>query len=209
MMTATLTSVNVSGIRVVEYAGKQVTTGIFKEPVEGPVAVQGVNLDGDDQADRSVHGGPVQAVYAYATEDYAWWEATLGRPMVPGQFGENLTTRGIDINRALVGERWRVGSAVLSVTIPRVPCYKLGMKMGDPRFLKRFAQALRPGSYLSIVDEGRIAAGDVIDVIWRPAHHLTVRDAAAIFLFEHERSSELLVPEMPRSWREWALSVSG
>jgi MOSC domain-containing protein YiiM len=209
MMTATLTSVNVSGVRTVEYGGKHITTGIFKEPVEGQVDVRGVNLEGDDQADRSVHGGPVQAVYAYAAEDYAWWEVILGRPLTAGQFGENLTTRGIDINRALIGERWRVGSAVLSVTIPRLPCYKLGMRMGDPRFLKRFAQALRPGSYFSIIAEGRVAAGDTIDVIWRPAHHLTVRDAAAIFLFEHQRSKELLVPEMPVSWREWALSVSG
>jgi MOSC domain-containing protein YiiM len=209
MMTATLTSVNVSSIRTVEYAGKEITTGIFKAPVEGPVAVRGVNLEGDDQADRAVHGGRFQAVYAYATEDYAWWETALGRPLPAGQFGENLTTRGIDINGALVGERWRVGSAVFSITIPRVPCYKLGMKMDDPRFLKRFARALRPGSYLSIVDEGRVTAGDTIDVIWRPTHHLTVRDAAEIFLFEHERSSELLVPEMPSSWREWALSVSG
>jgi MOSC domain-containing protein YiiM len=208
-MTATLTSVNVSGIRTVQYAGKQVTTGIFKEPVDGPVDVRGVNLEGDDQADRSVHGGPFQAVYAYAAEDYAWWEVTLGGSMSVGQFGENLTTQGIDINRALVGERWRIGSAVFSVTIPRVPCFKLGMKMSEPRFLKRFAEALRPGTYLAIVNEGRVAAGDTIDVIWRPAHHLTVRDAAEIFLFEHDRSSELLVPEMPSSWREWALSVSG
>src|SRR5580692_4633792 len=204
-----LTSVNVGAVRAVPYSGKEITTAIFKEPIAGPVAVRGVNLDGDDQADRSVHGGPFQAVYAYAAEDYAWWEATLGRTMVPGQFGENLTTQGIDINRALVGERWRVGSAVLSVTFPRVPCLKLGMKMGDPRFLKQFAKALRPGSYLSIVDEGRVAAGDTVEVLWRPAHHLTVRDAAEIFLFEHQRSQELLVPEMPSSWREWALSVSG
>jgi MOSC domain-containing protein YiiM len=208
-MTATLTSLNVSGIRAVEYAGRQVTTGIFKEPVRGRVAVRGVNLDGDDQADRSVHGGPFQAVYAYAAEDYAWWESTLGRSMPPGQFGENFTTQGIDISRALVGERWRVGSAVFSVSIPRVPCYKLGMKMGDPRFLKRFAQALRPGTYLSIVDEGLVAAGDAIEVIWRPAHHVTVREAANIFLFEHQRSNDLLVPEMPLPWREWALSLAG
>jgi MOSC domain-containing protein YiiM len=208
-MTATLASINVSSIRAVEYAGRQVTTGIFKEPVRGPVAVRGVNLDGDDQADRSVHGGPFQAVYAYASEDYAWWESTIGRSMSPGRFGENFTTKGIDINRALVGERWRVGSAVFSVSIPRVPCYKLGMKMGDPRFLKRFAQALRPGTYLSIVDEGLVEAGDAIEVIWRPAHHVTVREAANIFLFEHQRANELLVPEMPLPWREWALSVDG
>jgi MOSC domain-containing protein YiiM len=203
-MTAMLTSVNVGVVRAVPYAGEEITTGIFKEPVDGPVAVRGVNLDGDDQADRSVHGGPYQAVYAYSAEDYEWWAATLGRPMQPGQFGENLTTKGIDVNGALVGERWRVGSTVLRVTIPRVPCFKLGLKMGDPRFLKQFAQALRPGSYLSIVTEGRVAAGDSIEVIWRPAHRLTIRDAAQIRMFDHDRSGELLVPEMQASWREWA-----
>ncbi|MEO8788907.1 MAG: MOSC domain-containing protein [Candidatus Tumulicola sp.] len=197
---------NVGAVRAVPYAGTEITTAIFKEPVAGPVAVRGVNLDGDDQADRSVHGGPYQAVYAYATEDYEWWAATLGRPMAPGQFGENLTTKGVDVNGALVGERWRVGSTVLRVTIPRVPCFKLGLKMGDPRFLKHFAESLRPGSYLSIVSEGRVTAGDSIEVIWRPAHRLTIRDAARIRMFEHERSSELLVPEMQASWREWARS---
>jgi MOSC domain-containing protein YiiM len=206
MTMATLTSVNVGAVRAVSYAGEEITTAIFKEPVEGPVAVRGVNLDGDDQADRSVHGGPYQAVYAYAVEDYAWWSQTLGRPMEPGQFGENLTTKGIDVNDALVGERWRIGSTVLRITIPRVPCFKLGLKMGDPRFLKQFAQALRPGPYLSIVTEGRVAAGDEIEVIWRPAHRLTIRDAARIRMFDHERSSELLVPEMQASWREWARS---
>jgi MOSC domain-containing protein YiiM len=201
-----LTSVNVGAVRAVPYSGKEITTAIFKEPIAGPVAVRGVNLDGDDQADRSVHGGPFQAVYAYATEDYEWWAATLGRPMEPGQFGENLTTKGVDVNGALVGERWRIGSTVLRVTIPRVPCFKLGLKMGDPRFLKQFAEALRPGTYLSIVTEGRVAAGDSIEVIWRPAHRLTIRDAARIRMFEHGRSSELLVPEMQASWREWARS---
>ncbi len=201
-----LTSVNVGAVRAVPYAGKEIATAIFKEPVAGPVAVRGVNLDGDDQADRSVHGGPYQAVYAYAAEDYDWWAATLGRPMVPGQFGENLTTKGVDVNGALVGERWRVGSTVLRVTIPRVPCFKLGLKMGDPQFLKQFAEALRPGSYLSIVSEGRVAAGDAIEVIWRPAHRLTIRDAARIRLFDRDRANELLVPEMQASWREWARS---
>ncbi len=201
-----LTSVNVGAVRAVPYAGKEITTAIFKEPVVGPVAVRGVNLDGDDQADRSVHGGPYQAVYAYAAEDYEWWAATLNRPILPGQFGENLTTRGIDVNGALVGERWRVGSTVLRVTIPRVPCFKLGLKMGDPHFLKHFAEALRPGSYLSIVSEGRVTAGDAIEVIWRPAHRLTIREAARIRLFDRDRANELLVPEMQASWREWARS---
>lgn len=205
-MTARVTSVNVGGVRTISYRGHEITTGIFKDPIQGPVRVRGVNIDGDDQADRSVHGGPAKAVYAYASEDYAWWESELQRPMPPGQFGENLTTARIDLNEALVGERWRVGSAVLQVTIPRVPCYKLGIKMGDQRFLKRFADALRPGAYFAIVEEGRIAAGNAIEVLSRPAHHLSVRHAARIFLYQHDRTSELLVPELPPDWREWALA---
>ena len=205
-MTATLTSVNVGSVRSVPYGRDRVATAIFKQPVDGAVAVRGVNLDGDDQADRSVHGGPFQAVYAYAAEDYAWWEETLGRAMTPGLFGENLTTRGIDVNGALVGERWRIGSSELRVTIPRVPCFKLGIKMGDAHFLKRFAGALRPGAYFSIVTEGRVEAGDAIEVLWRPPHRLTIRDAARIRMFEHDRARELLVDEMQPSWREWARS---
>ena len=203
-MTASVTSVNVGAVRRLTYQGTEVSSGIFKEPAQGRVTLRGVNLEGDDQADRSVHGGPTKAVYAYAAEDYRWWETQLGRSLQPGQFGENLTTEGIDVNGSFVGERWRIGTAVLGITIPRLPCYKLGMKMGDPRFLKRFADALRPGAYLSVIEEGAISAGDSIDVIWRPEHRLTIRDAARIFLFEHDRARELLVPELPLSWREWA-----
>jgi MOSC domain-containing protein YiiM len=204
-MMARLAFVNVGAIRTTTYRGQEITSGIFKDPVRGAVALRGVNLDGDDQADRSVHGGPMRAAYAYAAEDYAWWEAQLGRTLPPGQFGENLTTEGIDVTRALVGERWGMGSAVLRITMPRVPCYKLGMKMDDPHFLKRFADALRPGSYLAIEQEGHVAAGDSIDVISRPKHSLTIYDMTRIYLFEHDRLSELLVPELPQSWREWVL----
>jgi MOSC domain-containing protein YiiM len=124
-----IVSVNTGAVRTVERGGKRITTGIFKEPAAGRVRLRGVNLDGDDQADRGVHGGPDRAAYAYAAEDYDWWERELGRACAPGTFGENLTTRGIDVSGALIGERWRVGSAVVAVTSPRVPCYKLAMKM--------------------------------------------------------------------------------
>lgn len=202
-MSGSVLSVNVSGVRTVHYGGKAITTGIFKTPVNGRVAVQGVNLDGDDQADRTVHGGEVRAVYAYAIEDYAWWEVQLGRALPPGQFGENLTTIGIDVNDALVGERWRIGTAVLQVTVPRVPCYKLALKMEDPRFVKRFAAALRPGPYFSIAGEGEIGQGDSIEVVSRPSHDLTIAKMMKIYLFERDRLAELLVPELPLSWREW------
>ena len=114
-------SVNVGAVRTVAWRGGEVTTGIWKEPVVGPVAVRGVNLAGDDQADRSVHGGPDKAAYAYAQEDTAWWAGQLGRALGPGAFGENLTTSGLDLTNAVVGERWAVGSAVLEVSQPRVP----------------------------------------------------------------------------------------
>lgn len=207
-MSAEVVSVNVGGVRTVQYAGKTTTTGIFKTPVSGRVAMRGVNLHGDDQADRSVHGGEVRAVYAYAIEDYAWWELQLGRAMPPGQFGENITTQGVDVNDAIVGERWRIGSALLQVTIPRVPCYKLGMKMGDARFVKRFALALRPGPYLTIVKEGDVEQGDSIEVVSRPSHGLTIAKMAQIYLFERNRLSELLVPELPHSWHEWIATQS-
>jgi MOSC domain-containing protein YiiM len=188
------------------YRGKSITTAIFKEPVQGKVALRGVNLAGDDQADRRVHGGPSQAVYAYASEDYAWWEDGLHRALPPGQFGENVTTRDIDINGARIGERWRVGSAVLQITAPRVPCYKLGLKMEDGRFIKRFGEALRPGAYFSIVREGEIQQGDPIEVLSRPAHELTIAEMMRIYMFEHHRIGELLVPELPESWRDWAVA---
>lgn len=202
-MVANVVSVNVGSVRTVQYGGKTIATGIFKTPVNGRVDVQGVNLRGDDQADRSVHGGETRAVYAYATEDYAWWELQLGRALPPGQFGENITTTGIDVNAAMIGERWRVGSALLQITAPRVPCYKLAMKMDDPRFIKRFARALRPGPYLSIIESGNVEEGDCIEVVSRPSHELTIAKMAQIFLFERDRLPELLVPELPLSWREW------
>lgn len=202
-LSASVVSVNTGAVRTVRYGEKDVTTGIFKEPVEGRVTVAGVNLAGDDQADRNVHGGPDRALYAYALEDYAWWKDELGRDLAPGTFGENLTTSGIDVNAALVGERWRIGTAVLQVTTPRFPCYKLAMKMADPRFVKRFGAALRLGSYMSIVTEGGLRRGDAIEIVHRPAHGVTIGEMSKIYLFERPRLRELLVPELPDEWRQW------
>jgi len=150
------------------------TTAIWKEPVGGRVEIRGFNLAGDDQADRRVHGGPRKAIYAYALEDLEWWSAQLGRETPPGVFGENLTTAGIDLNQALVGERWRIGSAVVEVTEARMPCQKLGMRMGDQKFPKRFAAAERPGAYLGVVEEGSVAAGDELKVVFRPQHPVSL-----------------------------------
>ena len=162
-----IVSVNVGLQRSVEWRGRTVTTGIWKEPVAGPVVVEGVNLHGDDQADRRVHGGDDKAVYAYAIEDYRWWEAQ-GVDCGPGSFGENLTTAGIDLAACHIGDRWRVGTAVLEVSQPRYPCFKLGIRMGDDGFPGRFEEAGRPGTYLRIRGAGTITAGDEVTV--EPTH---------------------------------------
>ena len=125
-------SVNVGPTRTVPTAKGTIETAIWKEPVEGRVAARDAHLEGDRQADGSVHGGHDKAVYAYAREDYDWWEQQLGRELVPGNFGENLTTEGLDLNDARVGDRWEVGSVLLEVSEPRLPCVKLGLRMDDP-----------------------------------------------------------------------------
>jgi MOSC domain-containing protein YiiM len=154
--------VNVGGLRPLVVSGREVQTGIFKEPVEGRVAVGAMGLDGDVQADRRVHGGEDQAVYAYAIEDVEWWESELGRELGPGFFGENLTLRGVDVTGAQPGDRWKAGGVTLEVTFPRQPCQKMATKAGDPKFVKRFAKAGRPGMYLRVIEAGELAAGDPV-----------------------------------------------
>lgn len=173
-----LVSVNVGEPRWIQWQGRRVRTAIWKDPVEGPVEVRGVNLAGDDQADRRVHGGTHKAVYAYAAEDYAWWSENLGIEITAGWFGDNLTTEGLDLRDACVGERWRVGTAVLEVSEPRMPCFKLGARMGTADFVDLFGMVGRHGTYLRIVEEGALAAGDAIDLVARPAVALTVAELA-------------------------------
>jgi MOSC domain-containing protein YiiM len=154
--------------------GRPLMSAIFKAPVAGRVAAGPEGLDGDEQADLRVHGGPDKAVYAYAEEDTAWWEAELGRPLGPGAFGENLTVAGLDVTGAVIGERWRVGTTELEVCQPRQPCSKLGIRFGDPRMVKRFAQVARPGAYLRVIVPGELGAGDAIEVISWPPHDICV-----------------------------------
>lgn len=202
---ALLESVNVGAPRIVEWRGDLVTTGIWKLPVSGRVRVEGVNVAGDDQADRTVHGGGDKAVYAYAREDYDWWAGELGREMEPGTFGDNLTVHGIAVSGALLGERWHIGSVLLEVCQPRIPCYKLGIRMNDPGFLRRFTKARRPGAYLRIISPGELAAGDRIEIVHRPDHDLSVRDVADIYVGNRDQADRLLgIPELPESWRQWA-----
>jgi len=189
----------------VETGRRTVVTAIWKSPVEGRVAVRGVNLAGDAQADRSVHGGPDKAVYAYAIEETREWEGEVGRVLGPGAFGENLTVEGIDVSGALIGERWRVGTTLLEVAQPRVPCFKLGLRMGDPSFVKRFAQASRPGAYLRIVEEGELGAGDAVEVdaASLPGHGVTARLVSDALLLDRRLISRALdAPQLSQSLRE-------
>jgi MOSC domain-containing protein YiiM len=205
MSGAQVLSVNVGVPRQVEVGRRVVSTSIWKEPVEGRVQVRGVNVDGDDQADRSVHGGPDKAVYAYASEDADWWARQLGRDLGVAPFGENLTTRGIDLSEARVGERWAVGGTILEVRQSRMPCFKLGLRQGDPSFVRAFAEADRPGAYLAIVEEGDIGAGDPIEVIHRPDHDVTMRLMHRALLQDHDLLPHLLdAQELMPEWREYA-----
>ena len=203
-MPGRVLSVNVGLPREIEWLGRRATTSIWKEPVDGRVEVAGVNLAGDDQADRRFHGGPDKAVYTYAREDYAWWEEELERPLADGTFGENLTLAGIDVCGAVIGERWAIGTTVLEVAGPRTPCWKLGARMDDSEFPVWFAAAGRPGAYLRIVEEGALGHGDDVDVVHRPGHRLKVGDVAEIYHGRRSRAEELLrAPELGEEWRAW------
>jgi MOSC domain-containing protein YiiM len=173
-------SVNVGAPRVVDWYGRRVRTAIYKEPVPGPIVASGVNLEGDAQADRRVHGGHDKAIYAYALEDYLWWSGQLGCELGPGTFGDNLTTADLDVTGSTIGDRWVIGGpddgAVLEVSQPREPCFKLGIRMGDAAFVDRFAVARRPGTYLRIIEPGPIAAGDGIAVTRAEAPAVAIVD---------------------------------
>ena len=202
---ARVLSVNVGEVREFEYNGRPAKSAIWKSPVSGRIAVRGVNVAGDTQADRKAHGGPDKAVYAYAIEDLRWWENQIGRSLSYGVFGENLTTEGIDVNNSLVGERWEIGTVVLEISEPRVPCWRLGVRMDDKLFPRYFTDALRPGAYLRIIVEGDVAAGDEIRVVKKPDHNLTIRDTFRIYTRDRNEIERLLaVPQISESWRRWA-----
>ena len=143
--------------------GKTIRTGIFKEPVAGPVSVGPLGLQGDCIADSRYHGGPDKAVYAYAVEDYAWWEAELGKTLAPGTFGENLTLAGMDLALARAGDVLKAGTTRLQAVSPRIPCRTLAARMGDPKFVKRFQQAARFGIYFRVLAPGAVQAGDAAE----------------------------------------------
>lgn len=171
-----LLSIQIGEPRHVLWQGKTVVTGIFKEPVSHPIMVLKHHLEGDGQADLSVHGGEFKAVYAYAAEHYAWWTQTLQRDLPYGSFGENLTVGGFDEERVFVGNRYCLGQAILEATQPRLPCYKLGIKFNDPRIIKTFMQSKRWGVYFRVIQEGQIAVGDTLELIFEHPARIPTAD---------------------------------
>lgn len=204
-MGGTVASLNVGQPQTIVWRGETFTTAIVKTPARGPLLLAGVNFAGDDQANRIVHGGPARAAYAYAREDYAWWEAELGVALEAGRFGENLTLAGVDLCGAVAGERWCIGTAQVEVTLPRVPCMKLAMRMDDPQFVGRFSRSLRTGAMLAVIEAGEVRAGDAVELVSRPERSMRLDEMARIRLLETGRRAELLdIPNLPERWRAWA-----
>ncbi|CAM3397382.1 MOSC domain-containing protein [Nocardioides dubius] len=210
-MTAHLAAVNTGAVRKVPWGGRGRGTrsAITKSPASGAVQVTRLGLVGDEQADLRHHGGPDRALYAFAVEDLRRWAGELGGELAPGDFGENLTTAGIDVNAALVGERWRIGTALVQVCWVRTPCFKFQARLGELGFetagwLKRFTADARPGPYLRVLEEGVVQAGDEIVVVDRPEHDVSVSQMFRIVTTERERRHELLaighaLPEFVRA----------
>src|SRR5947207_9049889 len=203
-----LISLNVGLPRVVEWNGGQVATGIFKEPVQGPVILRTLNLDGDRQADLSVHGGVSKAVYAYASEHYEFWRRELPDMELPyGMFGENFTTEGLREDAVNIGDRFRAGTAELMVTEPRMPCYKLAIKFGRADIIKRFLQSRRTGFYFAMLKEGEVKAGDAIEPLSRDENNVAVADITRLYAFEKDELVTLhravKLKALPESCRQY------
>ena len=201
-----LVSVQVGQPREVSWRGRSATTGIFKEAIKGSVMLRTLNLDGDAQADLTVHGGLTKAVYAYPAEHYEYWRNEFPRMELPyGMFGENFTTEGLLEKEVNIGDRFRVGGAEVVVTEPRVPCYKLGIKFGRADILKRFLVSRRSGFYLAVLREGDVQAGDSIERLGRDENGVSVADIIRLYAFERDDLGTLRravrVEALPESWR--------
>ena len=190
------------------WTGSEGKTGIDKRAAIGPVRFSNEQVDGDVIVDRNHHGGFHQAVYAYAREDADWWQNELGIPIAHGRFGENLTTTGIDVNQCLVGERWKVGSTILEVSQPRIPCRVFAGFWNRPTLIKEFMAAGKPGTYLRIIQEGEITAGDSIEIISRPSHAITIADLYATKNGDRSKVEEIAaVDELSPKFKEWIQSL--
>lgn len=203
-----LVSVNVGLPREADWHGRSVRTSIWKNPVEGPVRVGALNLEGDKQSDLSVHGGADKAVYAYPSEHYSYWRRELPSMELPwGAFGENFTTQGLLEEKVQIGDRFRIGSAEFVVTQPRMPCFKLGIRFGRPDMLKHFLRSGRTGFYLSVLHEGQVAAGNSIDYVAGEKPGVAVSDIVSLYTTDAE-NQELLrqvsqLPALPELWRDY------
>jgi len=201
-------SVNAGLPREVVWKGRAVRTGIFKDPVEGRVAVRALNLDSDRQADLTVHGGVSKAVYVYPSEHYAYWREELPGVELPwGMFGENLTTEGLLEGAVGIGDRFRIGSAQVVVTEPRMPCYKLGLRFRRDDVIKRFLASRRTGFYLAVLNEGEVEAGDRMERLSRDPHGVTVADITHLYTRKpHDvglLQRAMSVEALPESWRTY------
>ena len=198
-----LASVNLAVVRTGDWVGDKGRTGIDKRPTDGPVRVADHRVIGDSVCDEQNHGGPDQAVYAFAREDAAYWEAELQREVRPGAFGENFSTEGVDVTGAVIGERWAIGTAVFEVSCPRIPCRVFAGFWGVPDLIKRFTQHGVSGAYLRIVTEGEVRAGDTIEVVHRPEHGVTIGETFRALTIEPSLLPRLLdVPELPAQDQE-------
>lgn len=208
--TVKVVSVNVGLQRQVKWKGSLVTTSIFKEPVADRVKLDRLNFEGDRQADLSVHGGLSKAVYVYPVEHYEYWRQVLPEMSLPwGMFGENLTTEGLLEAEVYIGDRFRLGTAEVMATEPRLPCYKLGLKFGRDDIIKRFLASGRSGFYLAVLQEGEVGAGDTIELISRDPHQVTVPDIIRLYVND-KGNVELLqqalqVEALPEGWRNYFL----
>ena len=207
-----LLGISVGRLREVAYQDrrgreKSTTTSIFKDPVEGRVMLRALNIDGDEQSDLNGHGGINKAAYVYSIENYRYWSDELGRDdFTPqSQFGENLTVHGMLDDEVCVGDTFRIGSAVVQVTQPRVPCFKLGIRMGIPDFQTRFAESLRIGFYLRVVEEGEIGAGDTIERVERDPVRMSVADMMRLLYYEPDNLGDarraLRIEALSPGWR--------
>lgn len=184
-------------------------TGIDKRSVSGAVRFENEEVSGDTIVDRKNHGGYEQAVYAYAREDSDWWESKIKATIENGRFGENLTTQGIDVNAAVIGERWRIGSVILEVSQPRIPCRTFAGFWQRTTLIKEFMAAGRPGAYLRIINEGVISAGDSIELISKPEHSITIADLFAAKNGERSKIKAIAaVEQLSSEYRQWARSLA-
>ncbi len=201
-----LISINVGLPREASWKGRTVSTGIFKSPVEGPIKLRTLNLDGDGQADLSVHGGPDKAVYVYPAEHYEFWRGELSDlELTWGHFGENFTTQGFLEEDVHIGDIIRVGSALVRVTQPRMPCYKLGIRFGRADMLKRFLESRRSGFYLAVLEEGTVQAGDTLSYVERSTQGISVADVMRLYAFDKDDWATMRrvveIEALPESWR--------